>query len=193
MSTLVTIIHVAVSLFLMVTVLLQSGKGGGMGAAFGAGGSGTVFGGSGAGNFLRRLTVVCAALFMLTSAGLAYIASSTGSDSLRRYSEQQRQYSQTMQEAREAALATGAEDTAEQPATGEGAEDTTEQPATDEGAELEAGDTAAPEGAALGDTAPATGDTATGDTAPAAGGTVDQADGTEPAAAPDAPAATPNP
>ena len=35
MSTLITILHVIVCLFLMLTVLLQSGKGGGMGGAFG--------------------------------------------------------------------------------------------------------------------------------------------------------------
>ena len=37
MSTIVTIVHVLVCIFLMLTVLLQAGKGGGMGAAFGGG------------------------------------------------------------------------------------------------------------------------------------------------------------
>ena len=180
MSTLVTILHVAVCLFLMVTVLLQSGKGGGMGAAFGAGGSGTVFGGSGAGNFLRRLTVGCAALFMLTSITLAYMASSTGSDSLRRYSEQQRQYSQSMKEAREAALATGAEGSAE-------------QPATDEGAEPEGGDTVVPEGAELEGGEPEGAELEGGEPDPATGGTEPAATADEPAAAADEPATTPNP
>jgi preprotein translocase subunit SecG len=134
MSTLVTILHVGVCLFLMVTVLLQSGKGGGVGAAFGAGGSQTVFGGSGGGNFLRRLTVACAAIFMLTSITLAYMASSTGSDSLRRYSEQQREYSESMKAAREEALKAGQTDTAtpDQPAP-EGVVPTGEQPAGTEG------------------------------------------------------------
>jgi preprotein translocase subunit SecG len=149
MSTLVTILHVAVCLFLMVTVLLQSGKGGGVGAAFGAGGSQTVFGGSGGGNFLRRMTVACAAIFMLTSITLAYMASSTGSDSLRRYADQQRQLRESMEQTRQEALQ-GDEGAAtpEQPATptggaveGEGAVEGTE-----EGAAVEGG-TAAPEGA----------------------------------------------
>jgi preprotein translocase subunit SecG len=75
MQTLVTILHVIVCIFLMLTVLLQAGKGGGMGAAFGGGSSmGTVFGGSGAGNFLRRLTVAAAIIFMLTSMTLAWMA-----------------------------------------------------------------------------------------------------------------------
>ncbi len=58
MSTLVTVLHVIVCLFLMLTVLLQSGKGGGMGAAFGGGNAATVFGGSGASGFLKRLTAI---------------------------------------------------------------------------------------------------------------------------------------
>ena len=47
MTTFITVIHVIVCVFLMLTVLLQSGKGGGMGAAFGGGNTGRVFGGSG--------------------------------------------------------------------------------------------------------------------------------------------------
>jgi preprotein translocase subunit SecG len=75
MQTLVTILHVIVCVFLILTVLLQAGKGGGMGAAFGGGTSmGTVFGGSGAGNFLRRLTVAAAIIFMLSSMTLAWMA-----------------------------------------------------------------------------------------------------------------------
>ena len=49
MSTLVTILHVVVCLFLMLTVLLQQGKGGGMGGAFGGSNAGSVFGGAGFG------------------------------------------------------------------------------------------------------------------------------------------------
>lgn len=74
MTTFVSIIHVFVCLVLMFVVLLQQGKGGGMGSAFG-GGSAQVFGGSGAGNILTRATAICAAIFMLTSMTLAYKAS----------------------------------------------------------------------------------------------------------------------
>ncbi len=77
MTTFLTIVYVIVCIFLILVVLLQAGRGGGMGAAFG-GSSQTVFGGAGAGNFLTRLTVVMAALFMLLSATLAYLSS--GSD-----------------------------------------------------------------------------------------------------------------
>lgn len=84
MNTFITVIHVSVCLFLIVVVLLQAGKGGGMGIAFGgAGGGGSVFGGSGAGNFLTRLTVICAFVFMFTSMTLAYVASSSGDDPLK--------------------------------------------------------------------------------------------------------------
>src|SRR5215470_969228 len=75
MVTLVTILHVVVCLFLIFVVLLQAGKGGGMGLAFGSSGAQTVFGGSGAGNFLTRLTAGTAVAFMLTSLTLAYFAS----------------------------------------------------------------------------------------------------------------------
>ena len=91
MSFIVTIVHVGVSLFLMLTVLLQAGKGGGMGATFGGGSSqGSVFGGSGAGNFLSKLTTASAAIFMLTSMTLAYLASTTGEDPLRSVSREAR-------------------------------------------------------------------------------------------------------
>ncbi|MCL2778434.1 MAG: preprotein translocase subunit SecG [Polyangiaceae bacterium] len=75
MATFVTIVHVFVCLVLMFVVLIQQGKGGGMGSAFG-GASAQVFGGSGAGNILTRATAICAAVFMITSVALAHEASS---------------------------------------------------------------------------------------------------------------------
>src|SRR5215475_13515284 len=75
MVTLVTILHVFVCIFLILVVLLQAGKGGGMGLAFGSSGAQTVFGGSGAGNFLTKLTAGTAVIFMITSLTLAYFAS----------------------------------------------------------------------------------------------------------------------
>ncbi len=81
MSTFLSIVHVFVCLFLILVVLLQQGRGGGLGSAFG-GASQQVFGGRGAGNFMTRLTWGCAVVFILTSVSLAYIASS-GDRSLR--------------------------------------------------------------------------------------------------------------
>jgi preprotein translocase subunit SecG len=76
LTTFLDIIHVFVCAVLMFVVLLQQGKGGGMGAAFGGGAAQQVFGGRGAGNLLTRATAVCAGVFMLTSVSLAYLSSS---------------------------------------------------------------------------------------------------------------------
>jgi preprotein translocase subunit SecG len=73
----VSIIYILVCAFLISVVLLQQGKGGGMGSAFGGGGSNTVFGGAGAGNVLTRATAVAATLFMVLSALLSYMSSSS--------------------------------------------------------------------------------------------------------------------
>ena len=80
--TVINIVHVIACLFLILVVLLQQGKGGGLGSAFGASATRQVFGGRGAGNLLTRLTAVTAAVFMTTSVVLAYVASA-GDRSLR--------------------------------------------------------------------------------------------------------------
>jgi len=69
-------LHIFMCLVLIFVVLLQQGRGGGMGAAFGGGQAAQVFGGGGAGNILTRATAICATIFMLTSVGLAYRSSS---------------------------------------------------------------------------------------------------------------------
>jgi preprotein translocase subunit SecG len=73
-SYVVPVIHVLACLFLIVVVLLQTGKGADMGAVFG-GGSQTLFGSGGAGNFLTRLTTGTAIAFMITSLILTWGAS----------------------------------------------------------------------------------------------------------------------
>jgi preprotein translocase subunit SecG len=87
MSTLITIIHVFACMVLIGVVLLQQGKGGGMGAAFG-GATTQVFGGRGAGNILTRATAICATIFMLTSIKLAHDSSSHDSSIEARAKEQ---------------------------------------------------------------------------------------------------------
>jgi preprotein translocase subunit SecG len=77
MHTVITIVHILSCIFLILVVLLQTGKGADMGAVFG-GSSSTVFGSSGAGNFLTKLTTATAILFMLTSLGLTYFSSRSG-------------------------------------------------------------------------------------------------------------------
>jgi len=73
MITLVTIVHIVVSIGLILIVLLQTGKGADMGVVFG-GSSSTIFGSSGAGNFLTRLTTGMAIVFMITSLTLGYFS-----------------------------------------------------------------------------------------------------------------------
>jgi preprotein translocase subunit SecG len=69
----VTILHVAVCIILILTILLQAGKGANMGAVFG-GSSQTVFGSGGPASFLGKMTTVVAIIFMLTSLTLSYSA-----------------------------------------------------------------------------------------------------------------------
>jgi preprotein translocase subunit SecG len=72
MTTLTIIIHVLVCVALIMIVLLQTGKGANMGAAFG-GSSQTVFGSGGAATFLTKLTTIVAVVFMITSLVLAFL------------------------------------------------------------------------------------------------------------------------
>lgn len=73
MSILLIVIHVVVCLALIMIVLLQTGKGADMGAAFGGGSSQTLFGSTGASTFLSKATTAAAIVFMLTSLILAYM------------------------------------------------------------------------------------------------------------------------
>ncbi len=74
MYIILTVIHIIVGLALILIVLLQTGKGASMGAAFG-GSSQTIFGARGAGSFLGKLTTGAAVVFMLTSLTLAFLSS----------------------------------------------------------------------------------------------------------------------
>ncbi len=75
MSTILILIHVVVCIALIMIVLLQTGKGADMGAAFGGGSSQTLFGSAGASTFLSKATTIAAVVFMVTSLALAYISS----------------------------------------------------------------------------------------------------------------------
>jgi len=83
------ILHVVVCMFLICIVLLQSGKGAEMGAAFG-GSSQTLFGSRGAATFLNKLTTAAAILFMLTSLLLA-LAQTKGSSVMQNVPAEQKQ------------------------------------------------------------------------------------------------------
>jgi preprotein translocase subunit SecG len=75
MITLVTLLHIFVCFFLIIVVLLQSGKSGDIAAAFGGQGSQTAFGPRGAATVLTKATTWCAIIFMLTSITLSVVAS----------------------------------------------------------------------------------------------------------------------
>lgn len=74
MGILVTIIHVLVCVFLVIVVLLQSGKAADLAGAFGGMGSQTAFGPRGAATVLSKATTIAAGLFMVTSLTLSIIA-----------------------------------------------------------------------------------------------------------------------
>ena len=82
MSLLITVIHIIVCVALIMIVLLQTGKGADMGAAFGGGSSQTLFGSTGASSFLGKATTAAAILFMLTSLILAYMSGDNSSKSI---------------------------------------------------------------------------------------------------------------
>ena len=74
MTTLITVIHIVTCVFIVLVVLMQSGKGAEISAQLG-GSSQTVFGSSGGANFFTKLTYVLAAVFMTTSLMLTIISS----------------------------------------------------------------------------------------------------------------------
>ncbi len=78
MTIFLTIIHIFVCIFLIAVVLLQSGKGAELGAAFG-GSSQTLFGSRGAATFLSKMTTIAAVVFMITSLTLAVISTKDSS------------------------------------------------------------------------------------------------------------------
>ena len=82
MHTAIIIVHVICTLFLILVILLQTGKGAAMGSGLGAGSSQTMFGSSGAGNFLTKMTTAIATLFMITSLTLGIMSTKEKSRSV---------------------------------------------------------------------------------------------------------------
>jgi preprotein translocase subunit SecG len=92
MIYLVTAIHVIVCFFLIVVVLLQSGKSADIAATFGGMGSQTAFGPRGAATVLSKATTAAAILFMITSITLSIVASKrSGPSSILEGVQQQQQ------------------------------------------------------------------------------------------------------
>lgn len=87
MTLFVQIIYTLITVVLILVVLLQAGRGGGLGTALGGGASQSVFGGSGGADFLARLTQGLAIGFMVCAVYLAYAGAHSGSDRLKAESE----------------------------------------------------------------------------------------------------------
>ncbi len=83
MNILLVILHVLVCFAIMAIVLLQAGKGADIGSAFGGGGSQAVFGSMGTPTLLGKITAGLAIVFVLTSFGLATLASRRASSIMR--------------------------------------------------------------------------------------------------------------
>ena len=77
MIVVLTMLHLFVCVFLILVVLLQTGKGADVAAAFG-GTSQTAFGARGATTLLSKLTTGSAIVFMITSFALAMMANKGG-------------------------------------------------------------------------------------------------------------------
>lgn len=73
-----TAIHVIVCVFLVIVVLLQSGKAADLAGAFGGMGSQTAFGPRGSATVLSKSTTIAAGLFMVTSLTLSVMATRNG-------------------------------------------------------------------------------------------------------------------
>ncbi len=82
MPLLLVIVHIVVCIALIMIVLLQTGKGADMGAAFGGGSSQTLFGSTGASTFLSKATTGVAVVFMITCMSLAYLSTNRTSSSI---------------------------------------------------------------------------------------------------------------
>ena len=78
LSTLLHIFYVPVCIFLILVVLLQTGKRADLAGAFGGGGSQTAFGARGAATLLAKVTTASAILFMIIALALSIISSRQG-------------------------------------------------------------------------------------------------------------------
>ena len=80
MYSILVIVHVIICVFLVLTVLLQQGKGAAIGAVFGS--SDTIFGSAGPASLLHKLTTGLAVLFMVSSLVLTYLSAHKVEDSI---------------------------------------------------------------------------------------------------------------
>lgn len=83
MYTAVVVIQIIVSIVLILSVLLQVGKGATMGSSFGGGSSSqTVFGSAGPATMLAKITWVCLVIFLFSSIYLTHLSSTAKKSSI---------------------------------------------------------------------------------------------------------------
>ena len=94
LGSIVVFIHIVICILLVLVILMQASKGGGLAGTFGGqGGMGAIFGGRGAATFLSKITTTLAILFMLSCISQVLISKSgAGGDQ----SLLQQEFSQTM-------------------------------------------------------------------------------------------------
>ncbi len=81
MTAVIIALHIIVCIALICIVLLQTGKGASLGAAFG-GSTQTVFGATGSAGFFEKVTTGVAIVFMLTSLLLTYMSAKQGGETI---------------------------------------------------------------------------------------------------------------
>jgi preprotein translocase subunit SecG len=75
-------LHILVSVLLIISILLQAGKGSDLGAVFGGSGSQALFGTAGPMDFIKKATIVLVVLFMVISLFLGYVVKAKPSSSV---------------------------------------------------------------------------------------------------------------
>lgn len=80
MYSVLIVVHIITCVLLVLTVLLQQGKGAEIGAVFGS--SDTIFGSAGPASFLHKLTTGLAVVFMVSSLVLTYLSAHKVEDSV---------------------------------------------------------------------------------------------------------------
>ncbi len=82
MYTIIYILHIFICVLLILSILLQLGQMGGLGGIFGGGGVDQIFSSSAGSMFMKKVTIVLAILFVLTTIGLTIFSSRTGLETI---------------------------------------------------------------------------------------------------------------
>ncbi len=78
MHLILLVLHVTVCALLILVIMIQSSKGGGLGNMFGGGSGDALFSAPSGSSFIKKLTAGLAAAFILTSISLTYLSAHRG-------------------------------------------------------------------------------------------------------------------